>query len=286
MKRVKRLPAVNGRELTKEQLLDSTTTLARYFATPGMIGCYLSHKEFWNKTATGSSPYQLVLEDDVILADDFTIKLQDAVMELEECEETKNWWDVLMVGALGCVEPRGKYGLNRVHAFVGGGGRKVRQYTKHCHSPRRPFGTHAYVLSKRGAAKLLQRASLASYHVDAVAWGLQDLNLLVLHPMIAHQAFEAPSTIGAVTNGFETHLPNWVLDKYTGATFQWAFNEPVIRVPCADSILSVGRALSLGLVGLVAGVALRKQAPWLLPAHLTAILAMFVFVRIMVMPAS
>ena len=29
MKRVKRLPAVNGRELTKEQLLDSTTTLAR-----------------------------------------------------------------------------------------------------------------------------------------------------------------------------------------------------------------------------------------------------------------
>ena len=85
---------MNGRELTKEQLLDSTTTLARYFATPGMIGCYLSHKEFWNKTATGSSPYPLVLEDDVILADDFTIKLQDAVMEFEECEETKNWWDV------------------------------------------------------------------------------------------------------------------------------------------------------------------------------------------------
>eukprot|EP00977_Amphora_coffeiformis_P007795 scaffold1697_cov180-Amphora_coffeaeformis.AAC.31 len=36
----------------------------------------------------------------------------------------------------------------------------------------RPFGTHAYVLSKRGAEKLLRRAWKATYHVDCVISGI------------------------------------------------------------------------------------------------------------------
>jgi glycosyl transferase family 25 len=95
---VEKLRAVNGKELTKEQLAVSATAIARSFATPGMIGCYLSHRNFWEKTACGSAPYRLVLEDDVVLADDFCNKLQEAIAELEECSETKDNWYVMVYG--------------------------------------------------------------------------------------------------------------------------------------------------------------------------------------------
>ena len=88
-----------------------------------------------------------------------TARVTAAVNELQGCDETRDQWDVLLLGALGCVNPSRSYGLNRINAFVSGGGREPRQVTEHIHVPRRPFGTHAYVLSKRGAAALLARRS-------------------------------------------------------------------------------------------------------------------------------
>jgi len=38
---------------------------------------------------------------------------------------------------------------------------------------------------------------------NQVIWGLQDLSLFCCSPQLAHQAFEAPSTIGAVLGGIE-----------------------------------------------------------------------------------
>ena len=42
---VKRL-RVYGKELSPEELRVSTSRAARLFCTPGMIGCYLSHRSF------------------------------------------------------------------------------------------------------------------------------------------------------------------------------------------------------------------------------------------------
>ena len=191
-----------------------------------------------------------------------------------------------MLGALGCVRPDGKYHLNRMHAIVAGGRRKARQVTDHCHIPNRPFGTHAYVLSRRGAQKLLDKAAKAAAHVDAVAWGIKDLQLLLTHPMLAYQGFEEPSTIGSITDGWEESLPNWVVDEYTHVTFKWAFNEPVIRIPGLNVLLSVGRALSSIGIGFIAGSILTVlgKAKWFLPLHCTSIAVVFIFLRLMNMP--
>ena len=219
MERVARLPAVYGKTLSRESLLASTSGIARGFCTPGMIGCYLSHVSFWRQTLAGAAPWQVVLEDDVQVCDGFCERVDACVAELEAHPETAGGnWDVLLLGALGCVHPQGKYKLNRINAFVAGGGRVTRRVTEHCHVPRRPFGTHAYALSRRGAAKLLGKASLATGHVDAVAWGIRELALLCCDPMLAHQAMEAPSTIGAITGGMEAGLPKFKVDEYTGVT--------------------------------------------------------------------
>ena len=220
-----------------------------------------------------------------------------------EASDAGGDWDVLLVGALGCVNPSGRYGLNRINAFIGGGGRAARRVSPRVTVPRRPFGTHAYVLSKRGAAKLLRRASLATYHIDAVCWGIGDLRLFCCAPMLAHQAFQGPSTIGAVLGGLEVALPNVVLDAYTGATLPWAFNEPVVRVPGLGTVLTIGRSLGLGALGfaLVLGLhllaalrgatlglespaALAVAANRFLALHASAVVAMFALLRCMLVP--
>jgi len=44
-----------------------------------------------------------------------------------------------------------------------------------------------------------------------------------------------------------------VVDEYTGVTFAWAFNEPVIKLPGLNVVLTIGRCMVLIILGFVAG---------------------------------
>jgi len=281
---IERQPAVLGSALGLEELRANSTFLSRLFATRGMIGCYLSHRAFWESTLQRKdADWVLVLEDDVQLEDDFCRRVAAAVDELQSCAETRDTWDVLLIGALGCVNPTRGYGLNRINAFVAGGGRAPRKVTEHIHVPRRPFGTHAYALSKRGAAKLLRRAAIANHHIDAVAWGLPDLQLYCVHPMLAFQAFD-DSTIGGTQHAWEALIPNWTLDRYTRVTLHWAYNEPALRIPGTGVTLTIGRSLILGLLGYVAAIVSGSRL--FLLAHSLLSLAVFLLLRCMVQPVA
>ena len=281
---IERQPAVLGKSLTDEELRKCTTLLSRMFATRGMIGCYLSHRDFWAHTlAREDSEWVLVLEDDVEVADDFCTRVAAAVEELQACAETRDQWDVLLIGALGCVHPEGRHGLNRINAFVSGGGRKRRRVTEQIHVPRRPFGTHAYALSKRGAAKLLARAPIATMHVDAVAWGLPELQLYCVHPMLAHQAFD-DSTIGGTQRGPEALLPHICLDPYTRVTLRWAWNEPVIHLPMTPITLTIGRSLLISAFGFAIAAATGNRA--FLAGHTALNLAVFFLLRYLLRPVA
>lgn len=276
--KIKRILAVNGKALTSDDLIANTTFVARHFCTRGTIGCYLSHRSFWEKMLECPEDYQIVLEDDVVVADDFLRKVAGILNELENCEETSGGnWDVIFLGALGCVHPEGKYGLNRIAAFMSGGGRKNRQVTEHCHVPRRALGAHAYVLSKRGAEKLLRYAWTASGHVDVVAWGVPQLNILSVHPMLAHQDMRSQSTIGAITRGVETRLPRIVVDEYTGIILEWVFNAPVVRL--GPFLLTMGRSVSYIVGGYIFGILFHDKIPWFLKIHTFIFAILFVVTK-------
>ena len=101
---------------------------------------------------------------------------------------------VLLLGALGAVHPR-YYHVNVGHAILAGGCRwphgAYRAFGPGgeqrggavVHTPLRPFGTHAYAISERGARKLLRACPRANYHVDVVAWGMRSLRLFAVHPL-------------------------------------------------------------------------------------------------------
>jgi len=279
---IQRIPAVYGKHLSKQELRSNATLLARLFCTPGMIGCYLSHRKFWEKTCREPEPWQIVLEDDVLLDDNFCDKVDLAIDELQQNEEFRDNWDVLLLGAFGPVHPQGKHGPSRANAIVAGGGRERRRVTEHCQVPRRPFGTHAYVITKRGAEKLLRNAWFAAGHADCVMWGVKELNLLSCDPVLARQDMNSASTIGVVPWGPETWLPDSIpVDNHSGVSLKWALNEPLIRIPGTKFVLTIGRGLLYAISGVFAGFSFRKQLPWLLPVHSTICASIILLLRLM-----
>ncbi len=268
--RIQRIEAVYGKNLTPDEIASNTTFVARCFSTPGMIGCYLSHRNFWESTAKGSRPFQIILEDDVIVAENFPQEVATILREIDEdCPNTRDGnWDVILLGAIGLVHPSDKHGLNWIGACMYGGLRKpqpILEGAPRCHVPRRPMGTHAYILSKRGAQKLLEQCWRVSGHVDLVAWGLPSLKVVLAHPMLAYQNMGSVSTIGAVTKGIETKLPSMVLDDYTGIDLQWIYNAPVLQL--GPFLLTMGRFVIPILIGYIVAALLYNKHPWVLVVH-------------------
>jgi len=169
--RFERMPAVDGRMLAPDEMKANVTALGRHLLTPGMIGCFLSHRRCWAECAASGEPL-MVFEDDAVLMPEFRSRLAAALNDLPVD------WDVLLLGAFGCVHPSGvygPYGIFKLFGWVGGGTRKTRKLPGDggLHVPWRPYGTHAYLLSPSGARKLLETCPRANYHVDNVAWGVR-----------------------------------------------------------------------------------------------------------------
>ena len=253
-----RASVVDGLALSPVERRAEATALGRAFMTPGMIGCYLSHRRCWAECARTGAPL-IVFEDDVALAEPatFAAAVSAGLREVAALDAT---WDVLLLGALGCVHPDGwrHYGANVLHGLVGGGLRWPRRLSPTIHVPARPFGTHAYVLSPAGARKLLATCPRASFHVDVVAWGQRSLRLYSLTRengrMLATQAPTSETTIGGLAD--RSWLPSFTVDAYTGAEFSWAFNAPILRLPRLF-VLTIGRSLGSTAALLLAAAATR-----------------------------
>jgi len=243
-----RAPAVDGKLLTPAELEANVTKLGRALMTKGMIGCFLSHRKCWQRCANAEGGRLIVFEDDVDLDGNFTAALEEAMGDLPDD------WDVLLLGALGAVHPK-YYGLNVMHAVMAGGMRWPRWRSSSIHTPLRPFGTHAYIVSASGAKKLLAAVPKASYHVDVVAWGQPDLRLFAVHPLLAKQT-HGDTTIGGATD--RSWLPHFTIDHYSGTDFAWAWNAPLFQV--AGLLITAGRAFSGGVLQCLLYLILRRPA--------------------------
>ena len=159
-------------------------------------------------------------QDDVCPADGFAPKLRAALAELPTLDPN---WDVLLVGALGCIHPRHRYGANLIVGAAAGGLRYPRELSATISIPLRPMGTHAYVLSPAGARALLARCPRANFHVDVAAWGETSLRLyLVSDPnngsLLALQAMLAYTQQPHVVQPATPRDPACILDPACNPT--------------------------------------------------------------------
>jgi hypothetical protein len=148
--------AVDGSQLTKEELTANVTALGRALMTRGMVGCFLSHRKCWQICAVRRARHALCLcppplarahraplahtprraptpaslpscapqdaRDGPMLVFEDDVVLADNFTDAlaAAMEELPDDWDVLLIGALGAIHPR-YYHVNVPHAIVAGG---------------------------------------------------------------------------------------------------------------------------------------------------------------------
>jgi hypothetical protein len=92
---VERLPGVDGRQLTREELNVMSTKISIFFQPKGVIGCYLSHRKFWQYVVDRNYSSAIIFEDDVRLIPGFKKKLTSSLQRLEQ---DKLEYDIIFLG--------------------------------------------------------------------------------------------------------------------------------------------------------------------------------------------
>jgi len=140
--------------LSYKQIIETEKTKKRkyhYELSRGAVGCYLSHISIYKQITESNVDYGIIFEDDCIIANDFYKRLQYGLSVIP------NDWDIFLLGLM-CI----KCDINKEYINVS-----------------RFWGTHAYIIKKKSAAKLLQYLDRPlSKQIDA------DLSLLVKKKII------------------------------------------------------------------------------------------------------
>ena len=114
----------------------------------GVIGCFLSHRKFWQRVVDLNLHSAIVFEDDIQLVEDFKTKL---ILNMQRLRQDNITYDVLLLGAIGKVNYFGKDGIGpRLFSGYIGGSKKLKQLADYIYIPSRPAGTHAYMISNQG----------------------------------------------------------------------------------------------------------------------------------------
>ncbi len=182
-----RMSAVRGSNLTTDELYPITSPICHTFCTSSMVGIWLSHYNCWLEIHERKIPYGIILEDDVTLETDYKEQV-NAVLSVDID------WDIILLGCFLCNE--GKMKKNKEMLYV-------------------PYfwgGLHAYIISKRGAAKLIENYRKATFHVDLAIALDSNLSVYALSRQVVHQQTIAANSHNS-NRGFWSKLDNIRVDS-------------------------------------------------------------------------
>jgi GR25 family glycosyltransferase involved in LPS biosynthesis len=157
-----RWDAVYGKNMSDAEIKDITTPFCNIFCSHGMIGCWLSHYKIWEHIVENNLDNVLILEDDTSPVAQFDKKLNDLMKIVPEN------YDLLYIGCFGTCDTLGnnvsRMLCNGVNKEAVVDGKKIDGLM----IPAVPLGTHAYMVSNKGATKLINDVDLKKvrYHID------------------------------------------------------------------------------------------------------------------------
>lgn len=155
-----RFPAVNADAIKFD---DSTVTaLCGAMCTNVMIAIFLSHRKMWQHIVDNNIEKAIIFEDDInILVDDFQSTFHNI------WKETPNDVDILLLGCFICRHANNDFFSKMLMATVGFDRDEISVNDK-IFKPKHFGGTHAYLVTYKGARKLLDVFKKATFHVDYV----------------------------------------------------------------------------------------------------------------------
>jgi len=146
-----KINAIYGKKISKNSRSQATTPFCNQFCTDSMIGCAMSHVKAWKTVLENNHQYALILEDDVSFTPDFNMVLEKALKKIPKD------FDMLYLGYnVGTQD--GSHNLNTMLIqTLTGIQQKGEIINDTLHLPFFPMATHAYILSRQGAKKLLAK---------------------------------------------------------------------------------------------------------------------------------
>lgn len=207
-----RFRAVNGKELSKEQVdLVATPLCQNILCNYGIVGCAQSHKELWKQLVQDDKTnYYLILEDDALM----TEKSVEIIKKLEpKFSEYSIDYLSLYCNNPGCSLFETKFKIDGL------------EFGK----PIFPLSTVGYIITKQGAAKLLEQLGKTDYHIDfeiAVNRFRNDFNYYTSNKPIVETDDDDTSTIGMKNNLITYNILNSVGLNY----YSWVLNNPIFTI--------------------------------------------------------
>lgn len=123
-----------------EESLKNKKRKEHYMLCPGAIGCYLSHLKCWENFVKTDKNYCLIFEDDTTIPEKIFPKLKNIITTI------KSEWDMIFLGGAFIKKENFNDELIRIYSF---------------------FYTHAYILNKNSAIKLMQKHDKIEKQIDA-----------------------------------------------------------------------------------------------------------------------
>jgi len=135
---------VHGKQLSVSERHRVATSVCSTMCTPSTIGCGASHAIAWKHAMKSGHPYTIIIEDDTEFDDDVIEHLRIILPNIPGDA------DVVMLGCFLCATSS----------------ERVRPHAQNIQRLKQFSGTHAYIVTQKGARTLLRHAYPVKFHLD------------------------------------------------------------------------------------------------------------------------
>ena len=205
------IEGVNGKKLTYNQIKENTSSLYEQFGPKSAIGCAMAHIKAWKQFLSTTDEMCIIFEDDVVFEPNFSKKLKVIFDNLPKD------FDLSFLGCVYCQSKNNK---------------KINKYFS---KPIFASGTHAYIISRKGAEILLYYIDKKiNDHIDRIIMTLYYNNKIVVYSLNNLIAYQTSTHIGNSTNTSKyPFLFNKILslvEVEKGTTVDYVMNVSLNRV--------------------------------------------------------
>jgi len=210
---------VNGRKLSSEEIKKNTNIYGRMFTPLSAIGCAMAHLKTWKLFLESDAKYGIIFEDDVIFEKNFKEQLDIGI------KNTPKDFDILYLGCFGC---QSNINFNVVQFGVQGLVNTNSNYRNtYINKPIVALATHAYVVSRDGAKKLVTYIDKNIYtHIDIHIQTLYSHKLLNIYTFNNRIAYQTSTDDSGSLNTSSSHpiifnnlLSNYYVDVKVKASY-------------------------------------------------------------------
>ena len=222
----KRVTAINGKKLTKEEKKYNTTWLCNNFCTPSQIGCFMSHIKAWKEIVKSNDIGGIVMEDDAEPNKDFNKKVKEYIEKYYKNPDI----DILLFHCFGACDFNQDYDIiTKIRLIFGKTKHKVLSHNMFV--PESPGSAGAYYISKDVAKKLIRIFDKnISWHADAAVFNHPDIigRVAMTEPALV-KINNLNSASSSMVDEKNTLLNNVVLNKKQNVSLGWFLSEPLIQ---------------------------------------------------------